>query len=223
MTTGVRRFSIRISRGFKLSRQMIFPEVSSPNSLISAPAMKVRPAPMNTTALTVSSFSICATAVAMPAETAELSAFTGGLLIVTTAIPSIFVNCTRSLMHSVSLAHRTRISGEWDADFLRNDAEFFDHRHDQRHALLAPQFLRVAFRIAGDERTVGSGRGLRGAKDADVIVHLALELIGLDKAVNAERAEKVADSLPYAACRNFLTQSEGRRERAPVRSAQHPT
>src|SRR5260221_12383036 len=198
---------------------MIFPEVSSPNSLISAPAMKVRPAPMNTTALTVSSFSICATAVAMPAETAELSAFTGGLLIVTTACPSIFVNCTRSLMNSVSLARCTRISGEWDADFLCNDAELLDHRHDQRHALLAAQFLRVAFRIAGDERTVGSGRRFCGAKDADVVVHLALELIGFDKTVNTQRAEKVADSLPHAARRNFLTHGEGWRERAPVRSA----
>src|SRR5260370_24439140 len=182
MTTGVRRFSMRISKGFRLSRQMILPEVSSPNSLISAPATKVRPAPMSTTALSVSSFSIWATAVAMPAETAELSAFTGGLLIVTTAIPSIFVSCTRSLMHSVSLAHCTRISGEWDADFLRNDAEFFDHRHDKLHALLAPQFLPVAFRIAGAERTVCSWRRFRGSKASDVVVHLTPERIALHSA-----------------------------------------
>src|SRR5260221_727077 len=219
MTTGVRRFAMRISKGFRLSRQMIFPEVSSPNSLISAPATKVRPATMSTTALSVSSFSICATAVAMPAETAELSAFTGGLLIVTTATPSIFVSCTRSLMHSVSLAHRTRISGEWDADFLRNDAEFFDHRHDQRHALLAPQFLRVAFRIAGDERTVGSGRGLRGPIDADGGGDVGRDLIRLYKAVNAGRAEKVADSLPCPGLRHFRARSKKGRFPAALRSA----
>src|SRR5260221_9317027 len=165
---------MRISKRFRLSRQMIFPEVSSPNSLISAPATKVRPAPMNTTALSLSSFSICATAAAMPAVTAELSAFTGGLLMVTTAILSIFVSCTRSLMNSVSLAHCTRISGEWYADFLRNDAEFFDHRHDQRHALFSPQPFRLALGIAGDKRAVSAGRRFPGAKDADVIVQLAL-------------------------------------------------
>src|ERR1700687_1260983 len=210
MITGFPRSSMRISKGFKLSRQMIFPEVSSPNSLISAPAMKVRPAPMKTTALTVSSFSICATAAAMPAETAELSAFTGGLLMVTTVIPSIFVSCTRSFMISVSMAPCSRISGERDADFLGNDAEFFDHRHNQRHALLAAQLFRVAFGIAWDERTVGAGRGFRGAKDADEVI-------------NAKRAEEVANSLPHAARRNFLAQSEGRRKGTPVRSAQHGT
>src|ERR1700682_410432 len=223
MITGFPRSSMRISKGFKLSRQMIFPEVSSPKSLISAPAMKVRPAPMKTTALTVSSFSICATAAAMPAETAELSAFTGGLLMVTTVIPSIFVSCTRSFMISVSMAPCSRISGERDADFLGNDAEFFDHRHNQRHALLAAQLFRVAFGIAWDERTVGAGRGFRGAKDADEVINLALELIGFDEAVNAKRAEEVANSLPHAARRNFLAQSEGRRKGTPVRSAQDGT
>src|SRR6202162_1598731 len=217
MTTGTRRSSMRSSRGFKLSRQMIFPEVSSPNSLISAPAMNVRPAPINTTALTVSSFSICATAAAMPAETAALSAFTGGLFIVTTAIPSIFVSCTRSLIN----CSRIRISGERYADFLRNDAQLLDHRHNQRHTLLAAHFFRIAFRVAGDERAVRAGRGSRSAKHADEVVHLPLELIRFDEAVDAHRSEKVPDSLPHAARRNFLAQRKGRREGPPIGPAQY--
>src|SRR6266436_6656608 len=216
MTTGVRRSSMRSSKGFKLSRQIIFPDVSSPNSLMSAPAMKVRPAPMKTTALAASSFSICATAAAMPAETAELRAFTGGLLIVTTATPSIFVSCTRSLMKFLLDSSRLKISGEWEADFLWYNPELFDHGHNQRHALLAAHFFRVAFRIAGDERPVRAGRGFRCAKDADEVVHLALELVGFDEAVNAHCAEEVPDSLPHAARRNFLAQRKRRRERAPV-------
>src|ERR1700730_3871817 len=216
ITTGVRRFSMRSSKGFRLSRQMIFPEVRSPNSLISAPATKVRPAPMKTTALMVSSLSICATAAAMPAETAELSAFTGGLLMVTTAMPSTFASCTRSLMNSLSIAPCVRISGEWDAGFLRDDAELFNHRHDQRHALFAAQFLGIALGIAGDKRTVGSRCRFRGTECADEVVHLALELVGFDETVNAHRAEKMPDSLPHTARGNLLAKSKRRSKRAPV-------
>src|ERR1700731_4260259 len=184
MITGLPRSSIRFSKGFKLSRQIIFPEVSSPNSLMSAPATKVRPAPINTTPLTLSSFSICETTAAIPAETAELSAFTGGLLMVTTAIPFVFVSCTRSLMNSastsISMAPCVRISGERNAGFLGNGAELFDYRHNQRNAFLAAQFFRAALGITGDERTGRPGRGLGGAKDADEIVHLPLELVGVD-------------------------------------------
>src|SRR5258706_2561999 len=221
ITTGTRRSSMRISKGFKLSRQIIFPEASSPNSLISAPATNLRPGPINTTAWILGSFSICETTVAIPADTPELSALTGGLLIVTTAMPSTFVSCTSSLISSVSIAPHSRISGEWDASFPGNGAKLFDDRHDQRHALLAAQFLCIALGIARNERAVGARRGLGGAEDADEVVHLPLKLVRFDEAINAKRAEKVANSLPNAARRNFLAQSKRRRERSPVCSAQH--
>src|SRR5712664_551106 len=221
MITGTRRSSMRISNGFKLSRQIIFPEVSSPNSLISAPATNVRPAPMNTTARILASFSICATAPAMPADTPELSALTDGLSIVTTATPPTFVNCTDSLINSVSIVPYSRISGEGDACFLGNGAKLFDNRHDQRHTLLAPQLLGFTLGIAGNERTVRAGRRLAGAEDADEVVHLPLELVRLDKTVNAQRSEKVPNSLPHAARRKLLAQRKRRRERSPIRSAQY--
>jgi hypothetical protein len=59
-----------------------------PNSVMSAPAMKVRPAQVSTMACT------CGSAIAllmhsrMPPRTAALSAFTGGLLTVTMATTS---------------------------------------------------------------------------------------------------------------------------------------
>src|SRR5258706_1884471 len=223
ITTGTRRSSMRISKGFKLSRQIIFPEASSPNSLISAPATNVRPAPINTTAWILGSFSICETTVAIPADTPELSALTGGLLIVTTAMPSTFVSCTSSLISSVSIAPHSRISGEWDASFPGNGAKLFNDRHDQRHALLAAQFLSVALGITRNERTVGARRRLGAAADEDDVVHLPLILVRLDEAINAKRAEKVANSLPNAARRNFLAQSKRLRETSPVCSAQHGT
>src|SRR6266404_1503208 len=159
----------------------------------------------------------------MPRETAELSAFTGGLLILTTALPSTLVSCTKSLINPVSIAPYSRISGEWDACFFGNGAELIDYRHDQRHALLAAQFLGVAFGIARYERTVGARRRLGGPENAGEVVHLPLELVGFDEAVNAKRAEKVANSLPHAARRDFLAHSKGRRERTPVGTAQHGT
>src|SRR5260370_10227373 len=140
-------------------------------------------------------------------------------------MPSGVVSCTRQVMHSasipVSMAPSVRISGKWDACLLGNGAQLFDYRHNQRNTLLAAQRLRLAVWVAGDERTVSAGRGLRGAKDADEIIHLTLEFVGVDEAVNAKGAEEVADSLPHAACGNFLAQREGGRERAPVRSAEH--
>src|SRR5882724_7069171 len=188
MTTGLRRSSMRSSRGFKLSRQIILPETRSPNSLISAPATKVRPAPMNTTACTASSFSICATAAAMPDATAELSAFTGGLLMVITATPSACESCTRSFMNSYQSTPYNRISGEGDAYFLGNGTKLFDDRHDQRHAILAAHFLRFALGITWDERTIGARRGLGSTKGANEIVDLPLKLVSFDETIDAHRA-----------------------------------
>ncbi len=75
-----------------LAARWSLPEVILPNSLMSAPATKVRPPPMITAAFTASSFSICSMAPAMPSGTPGLSAFTGGLLMVITAMPSCRVS-----------------------------------------------------------------------------------------------------------------------------------
>ena len=55
---------------------------------MSAPAMKVRPAQVNTIAFTSGSAAALFTQSKMPPRTAALNAFTGGLLTVTTAIAS---------------------------------------------------------------------------------------------------------------------------------------
>src|SRR5579864_2084621 len=112
-------------------------------------------------------------------------------------------------------------SGQWDSRFLGNDAQLFHYRQNQRYAFFAPHLFRFAFGIAGNERTIGSRRGLRGAKSPDVIIHLALEFVRIDKSVDAHGAKKVPDSLPHTARRNFLAQRKRRRKWTPVRAAQH--
>ncbi len=61
-----------------------------PNSVMSAPAMKVRPSQTSATALTAGSAAARSTPCLMPARTAWLSALTGGLFTVMTATsPSV--------------------------------------------------------------------------------------------------------------------------------------
>src|SRR5260370_40547551 len=102
-------------------------------------------------------------------------------------MPSGVVSCTRQVMHSasipVSMAPSVRISGKWDACLLGNGAQLFDYRHNQRNTLLAAQLFRFAFWVAGDERTVSAGGGLRGAKDADGFLDLTLEFVDVGAAV----------------------------------------
>ena len=59
-----------------------------PNSVMSAPAIKVRPAQVSTIAFTSGSAMALLTHSRMPPRTAALSAFTGGLSIVTMAMTS---------------------------------------------------------------------------------------------------------------------------------------
>ena len=60
-----------------------------PNSEMSAPAMKVRPAQMSTIAFAAGSAAASAMRAAMLSRRAAESAFTGGLFTVRTAIPSV--------------------------------------------------------------------------------------------------------------------------------------
>ena len=73
-------------------RRRHLPEVILPNSLMSAPATNVLPPPIRTAALTEVSPSMCWIASAMPSGTPGLSAFTGGLLMVMTAMPLSLVS-----------------------------------------------------------------------------------------------------------------------------------
>src|SRR5215831_4757500 len=97
MTTGLGQSSISRSKGWRL-RRGCSPLTTLPNSRMSAPAMKVRPAPMITTPATPGSAAAAARQEPMRSGTPGLSALTGGLAIVMTAMPSWRVNETRSLM-----------------------------------------------------------------------------------------------------------------------------
>src|SRR6266481_3043595 len=66
-------------------------------------------------------------------------------------------------------------------------------------------------------------RGSRfgSAKDADVIVNLTLEGIPVDETVDLQGPKEMSDSMADAALRNFLAESERRRERSPIRTAEN--
>src|SRR4051812_11445169 len=164
MTIGLRQSSMRISSGLKPSPRDLSPDVTLPNSLMSAPATKVLPPPMITAAPMESSRSIRSSAAAMPSGTPGLSAFTGGLLIVTTAISPCCVNCTRSFIADLILAAfrrdevithvsdlfaigrpRRHVDRSLSAEQLHQCSDFVvAHRHQTQRNILV---LRMPFHI----------------------------------------------------------------------------
>src|ERR1700730_9865041 len=102
ITAGFEQFSILSNNGSNPGPRCPLPEVILPNSLMSAPATKVRPPPIITADFTLSSLSIRSIASEIPSGTPGLNAFTGGLLIVMTAISLSLLNSTRSLISDFS-------------------------------------------------------------------------------------------------------------------------
>src|SRR4029078_4574095 len=88
MITGFAQSSIRVSSGCRSGPPAAGFRAASSSSLMSAPAMNVRPPPITTIARTDGSRSAVSRAVKMPSGTPGLSAFTGGLSRVITAMPS---------------------------------------------------------------------------------------------------------------------------------------
>src|SRR6267143_3644378 len=91
---------------------------------------------------------------------------------VTTATPSVFVSWTNSLIIPFRSTSYNRISGERDANFLRNSAKLFNDRHDQGHAVFTAHSLRFTPGITGNKLTISARRGLRSTKCADEMVDL---------------------------------------------------
>src|SRR5580704_3663351 len=118
-TTGLLLSSIFKSNGSKPAPRGL-PEVILPNSLMSAPATKVRPPPIRTTALTPSSCASRSNASEIPSGTPGPSALTGGLLMVMTAMSFSLVSCTKSFMEKFL----------WVADLsaFRGDAAGIDYQ-----------------------------------------------------------------------------------------------
>src|SRR5271170_3862311 len=85
----------------------VWPEVILPNSLMSAPAINVRPPPISTIAFTLSSLSNASTPARIPSGTPGLSALTGGLLTVRIPISPDLLDCTRSLIGALILSGGT--------------------------------------------------------------------------------------------------------------------
>src|ERR1700682_367631 len=110
---------------------------------------------------------------------------------------------------------------ERDAGSLGDVAQLLNDRQNQRDAIFAAPFFRFAFRVAGQEGSMGAGSGFGSAKDADVIVNLTLEGIPVDETVDLQRPKEMSDSVADAALWNFLAKSERRRERSPIRAAEN--
>src|SRR6266849_2196592 len=114
-------------------------------------------------------------------------------------------------------------SVERNAGFAGDVAEVFDDGRDEWDPFFAAQFIGFAFGIARNQWASGAGGWLGGAEDADVVVDLALEGIGVHEAIDAHGAEEMADALADAAFRDFQTEGKGRSERAPIGAAEDGT
>src|SRR5262249_37914005 len=99
--TGLGQSSSACSIGERPTSLDFCPDVSLPNSLMSAPAGKLRPAPPRAMALGRSSLRSWLRAAIPASGTPGPSALTGGLSIVTTPIVPSFVPFTSSLMDSL--------------------------------------------------------------------------------------------------------------------------
>jgi len=87
------QFSMPAMTSFKLG-----PDGGLPNSRMSAPAMKVRPPPINTMASILGSLPKASMPSLMPERTAAASAFTGGLFTVRMPIRPWVERSTASVM-----------------------------------------------------------------------------------------------------------------------------
>src|SRR6266852_3077029 len=114
-------------------------------------------------------------------------------------------------------------SVERNACFAGDVAQVFEDGLDEWDPFFAAQFFGFAFRVAGNQRALGTGRWFGGAEDADVFVDLALERIGLHEAVDAHGAKEMADALADAAFRDSQTEGERRSEGAPICAAEDST
>src|SRR5262245_40014423 len=161
-TTGLGESSRAVRTVCRIGSPFFWPDVILPNSLMSAPAMNVRPPPMRTTARTAGSAWAAWRPARMPSGTPGLRAFTGGLLIVRTATSPSVVRVTRSDM-SRMLPSCAPASANWERA-RRSVAEVPHAGEHHRQAVLVARLdrLRVAHRAAGlhDRRDAGRGRGV---------------------------------------------------------------
>src|SRR5262245_56052672 len=115
-TTGLGDSSSPLSSGLNTSPTRDWPDVILPNSLMSAPPQKLRPAPARTTARPASSFRQASRLARRPAITSGLRALTGGLLIVMTPTSPSRRRVTRSVMVRVSLDVKRRFAEAFCAE-----------------------------------------------------------------------------------------------------------
>src|ERR1022692_4685842 len=104
---------MRSSRGSRLLRGP--PQGLLPNSLLSAPATKVRPPPITTAALTAGSPLISSIAARTPSATPGLRAFTGGLSMVMTETSLSLLILTRLF---IGLSCKIQIQRNIHKEFL---------------------------------------------------------------------------------------------------------
>jgi hypothetical protein len=108
-----------------------------------------------------------------------------------------------------------------NTSFYSNIEQVFHYRCHQRDSFLTSYLFRFSLGIARDQRAVSTGCWFRGAKHANILVHLRLKLVSVNKGINSNRTKKMADALSYAARWNFISESERyckRPQFAPLRT-----
>src|SRR4029077_17100528 len=129
---------------------------------------------------------------------------------------------SQSSIHNRRLGPRSTFASAERYTCLCGDIqEVFDDGKDQRHTRLTAHLFCFPFGVARNQGTLGAGGWLGGAKYADVVVDLTLELVSVNEAIDPHRTEKMAYPFAHTAGRSFLPESEGRGKRSPVRATEH--
>src|SRR6185312_13414397 len=163
ITTGLLHSSMRESKAGKMFTPLCFcPEVTFPNSLMSAPATKVFPPPISTAARMSGSSAICAMASEIPSGTPGLNAFTGGLFIVIMAMSVSLLSWTRLLMEYLS-SEKSGLGADRAAIEIRVASFFHLLRQESEHCPVCRLRLVRSENMAGvgnhHELCAGNPRG----------------------------------------------------------------
>jgi hypothetical protein len=81
----------------------------------------------------------------------------------------------------------------------RDIEQIIDNGFQQRNSFFAANRFRFSFRIAWDQRAIGSWRRFGVSEDVNPVVDLFFEFVFVDEAVDLHGAKKMADAFVDAA------------------------
>src|SRR5262249_12313252 len=110
---------------------------------------------------------------------------------------------------------------EWDPSLFRDVHQIVHNRSQQRNPAFASFRFSVSLGVTGNQRTPGARSRFCVAKHPNPLIDLFFEFVLVDEAIDLHCAEEVTDALADAAFGHVLPECKGRREGAPIGTAQH--